>query len=161
MCYVCTSHPRMSPGRLHLLSGLACHAVDSPHQDSDQLYVFCSAVACKKQSSECVEQIDSSSQTCFWCVHMYILYACVYICVCVYVCGHDICIYMHVCMDLYIYAFIHVCMCMCMHICAYIVSLGISASACGRCHACACVFVCLCMRIHTCVGMYICTFFLQ
>ena len=52
------------------------------------------------------------------CVHIYILYMCVYICVCVYVCGHDICIYMHVCMYLYIYAFIHVCMCMCMHICA-------------------------------------------
>jgi len=59
-----------------------------------------------------------SLQTCFACVHMYILYACVYICVCVYVCGHDMCIYMHVCMYLYIYAFIHVCMCMCMHICA-------------------------------------------
>jgi len=52
------------------------------------------------------------------CVHMYILYACVYICVCVYVYGRDICIYMHVCMYLYICAFIHVCMCMCMHICA-------------------------------------------
>jgi len=52
------------------------------------------------------------------CVHMYILYACVYICVCVYVCGHDICIYMHVCMYMYMYAFIHECMCMCMHICA-------------------------------------------
>jgi len=51
------------------------------------------------------------------CVHMYILYVCVYICVCVYVCGHDICIHMHVCMYLYIYAFIHMCMCMCMHIC--------------------------------------------
>ena len=56
-----------------------------------------------------------SFQTCFACVHMYILYACVYICVCVYACGHDICIYMHVCMYLYIYAFIHVCMCM--HVC--------------------------------------------
>jgi len=59
-----------------------------------------------------------SFQTCFACVHMYILYACVYICVCVYVCGHDICIYMHVCVYLYVYAFIHMCMCMCMHICA-------------------------------------------
>ena len=37
--------------------------------------------------------------------------------------------------------------------------LGISASACGRCHACACVFVCICMRIHMCVGIYICAFF--
>ena len=32
-----------------------------------------------------------SFQTCFACVHMYILYACVYICVCVYVYRHDIC----------------------------------------------------------------------
>ena len=34
-----------------------------------------------------------------------------------------------------------------------------SASACGRCHACACVFVCTCMRIHMCVGIYVCAFF--
>ena len=59
-----------------------------------------------------------SFQTCFACVHMYILYACVHRCVCLYVCGHDICIYMHVCVYLYIYAIIHVCMCICMHICA-------------------------------------------
>jgi len=39
------------------------------------------------------------------------------------------------------------------------VGLGISASACGRCHACACVFVCICMRIHMYVGIYICAFF--
>jgi len=38
------------------------------------------------------------------------------------------------------------------------VGLGISASACGRCHAFACVFVCICMRIHMCVGIYICAF---
>ena len=37
--------------------------------------------------------------------------------------------------------------------------LSISASACGRCHACACVFVCICMRVHMCVGIYICAFF--
>ena len=37
--------------------------------------------------------------------------------------------------------------------------LGISASACGRCHACACVFECICMRIRMCVGIYICAFF--
>ena len=58
-----------------------------------------------------------SFQTCFACVHIYNLYACVYICVCVYVCEHDTCIYMPVCMYLYTYAFIHMCMYMCMHIC--------------------------------------------
>jgi len=35
------------------------------------------------------------------------------------------------------------------------VGLGISASACGRCHACACVFVCIYMRIRMYVGIYI------
>jgi len=39
------------------------------------------------------------------------------------------------------------------------VGLGISASACERCHACACVFVCIRMRIRMCVGMCICAFF--
>jgi len=39
------------------------------------------------------------------------------------------------------------------------VGLSISASACGQCHACACVFVCICMRVHMCVGMYKCAFF--
>jgi len=39
------------------------------------------------------------------------------------------------------------------------VGLSISASACGRCHACACVFMCICMRMHICVGIYICAFF--
>jgi len=37
--------------------------------------------------------------------------------------------------------------------------LSISASACGQCHTCTCVFVCICMRMHMCVGIYICAFF--
>ena len=85
-----------------------------------------------------------------------------HICVYVYVCmcaDMYICIYMHVCMYLYIYAFVHMCMCMRMRICAWIVGLGISDSACGWCHACACVFVCICMRMRMCVGIYICAFF--
>ena len=44
-----------------------------------------------------------------------------------------------------------------MHICK-IVGLSISASVCGRCHACACMFVCICMRMHLCVGIYMCAF---
>jgi len=39
------------------------------------------------------------------------------------------------------------------------VGLGISALACGRCHACACVSVCICMCIRMCVGIYIRAFF--
>ena len=63
-----------------------------------------------------------------------------------------ICKYMHVCMYMYMYAFIYMCICMC-------ISLGISASACGQCHACACIFVCICMRMHMYVKIYICAFF--
>ena len=37
--------------------------------------------------------------------------------------------------------------------------LGNSTLACGRCHACACVFVCICVRIHMYVGINICAFF--
>ena len=40
-------------------------------------------------------------------------------------------------------------------VCVY----SISASACGRCHACACVFVCICVRMHVCVSIYICAFY--
>jgi len=39
------------------------------------------------------------------------------------------------------------------------VGLSISASACGRCHACACVFVYICMRMHMCVSICISAFF--
>jgi len=39
------------------------------------------------------------------------------------------------------------------------VGLSISASACGLCHACACVFVYICMRMHMCVSIYMCAFF--
>ena len=37
--------------------------------------------------------------------------------------------------------------------------LGISASACGQCHTCACVFMRIYMRIHMYVGIYIYAFF--
>jgi len=38
------------------------------------------------------------------------------------------------------------------------VSLGISASACGRCNGCACVFVYICMRMHMSVVIYVFAF---
>jgi len=55
------------------------------------------------------------------CVHMYILYVCVYICVCVYVYGHVytmICIYMHVCRictSMRLYTCVCVCVCIFVH----------------------------------------------
>ena len=50
--------------------------------------------------------VAPSFQTCFACVHMYILYACVYICVCVYVCGL---VYIHICACVYV----------CVYVCVY------------------------------------------
>jgi len=54
-------------------------------------------------ASRAVAATSSSFQTCFACVHMYILYACVYICVCVYVCGH---VYMYICAFVYVYVYV-------------------------------------------------------
>ena len=68
------------------------------------------------------------------CVHMYILYVCVYICVCVYVCADMyICIYMHVCMYLYIYAFkqrLYTCVCVC--VCIFVHRLWVLVSVLQR-----------------------------
>jgi len=52
-------------------------------------------------------------QTCFACVHMYILFACVYICVCVYVCGH---VYIYMCACVYVYVYV----CVYTHVCTYV-----------------------------------------
>jgi len=52
-----------------------------------------------------------SFQTCFACVHVYILYACAYICVCVYVCGHVyvyICACVYVCVNVCVYTHVYV-----------------------------------------------------
>ena len=54
------------------------------------------------------------------CVHMYILYVCVYICVYVYVRGH-------------VYMYIYMCMCVCICICMRLYT---------------CVYVCVCIFIH-------------
>jgi len=56
-----------------------------------------------------------SFQTCFACVHMYILYACVYICVCVYVCGHAY-IIVHICACVYVYVYV----CVYTHVYVYV-----------------------------------------
>ena len=99
-----------------------------------------------------------SFQTCFACVHIYILYACVYTCVCVYVCGHDICIYMHVYMYLYICAFIHVCVCVCIFVHRLWVLVSVLQRVDGVCMR-------MCFRVHmhaytyVCRYIYMCIFF--
>jgi len=100
-----------------------------------------------------------SFQTCFACVHMYILYACVYICVCVYVCGH---VFIYICACVYVYLYV----CVYTHVYVYVYAYlcidwesQYQCLACGRCNGCACVTMYICMRMHMGVGIYICAFF--
>jgi len=76
------------------------------------------------------------------CVHLYILYVCVYMCMCV--CMRT-CIYVYVCMRVCICTSmrLYTCVCVCVCVCIFVHRLWVlvCASACGRCHACACVFV--------------------
>ena len=112
-------------------------------------------------TAPCTFAAAPSFQACLRAFHMYILYVCVHICVCVYVCGH---VYMYIYACVYVYVYVCVYTHVYVYVYAYlsqIVGLSISASACGRCHTCACVFACICMRIHMCVGIYICAYFLQ
>jgi len=91
------------------------------------------------------------------CVHVYMLYVCVYICVCVYVCmcvDMYICIYMHVCMYMYLCA-LNTCVCVCA--CIFGHRLWVSVSVLQRvdgvmhAHVYSCAYVCVC----TCVYLYI------
>ena len=52
----------------------------------------------------------------FACVHMYILYACVYICVCVYACGH---VYIYICACVYVYVYV----CVYTHVYVYVMHI--------------------------------------
>ena len=104
-------------------------------------------------------KFSSSFQTCFACVHMYILYACVYICVCVYVCGH---VFIYICACVYVYLYV----CVYTHVYVYVYAYlcidwesQYQCLACGRCNGCACVTMYICMRMHMGVGIYICAFF--
>ena len=86
--------------------------------------------------------------------HLHVVCMCV-ICVCVYVCGHDICIHLHVCMYLCIYAFIHVyiyiyiCVCVSIFVHRLWVLVSVLQRVDGVMHAhvfsCAyaCVYICM------------------
>jgi len=96
------------------------------------------------------------------CVHMYILYVCVYICICVYVCGH---VYIYVCACVYVYVYV----CVYTHVYVYVyVYLCIDCGSQYQCFSvwtvscmrmCIRVYMLLCLRMHMCVGIYICAFF--
>ena len=70
---------------------------------------------------------------------MYI-YACVYV-------------FVHLC----VYTRVYVCVCVCIFV--HRLWVLVSVLQCGRCHACACVFVCIFMRSHMCVDIYMYIFF--
>jgi len=87
------------------------------------------------------------------CVHMYILYVCVYMCVCVYVCGH-VYMYMYACVHVYVYACIYI------HVCIYVY-----AYLCIECRSqyqCFSVWTVSCMRMwirmHLYVYAYVCKY---
>jgi len=78
------------------------------------------------------------------CVHMYILYVCVYTCVCVYVCGH-------------VYVYIYACVYAYVSVCIFVHRLWVSVSVLQlvdgvmHAHVCLCAYVCVCI----CVSVYI------
>jgi len=87
------------------------------------------------------------------CVHMYILYVCVYICVCVYVCGN-------------VYMYIYACVCEFVHLCVYTrVYVYVYAFFCidsGSQYQCFSVCtvscMCMCVRVHMNAYAYVCKY---
>jgi len=106
-----------------------------------------------------------SFQTCFACVHMYILYECVYICVCasVYVCGHVYII--HVCMCVCICICVRLYTCVCLRVCIFVHRLLVSVSVLQRVdgvmhvHVCSCAYVCGMRSWTNCFFLLTCLFF--
>ena len=94
----------------------------------------------------------------FACVHMYILYACVYICVCVYACGHVYiyicaCVYVYVYVCVYTHVYVYVCVCIFVHRLWVSVSVLQRVDSVMHAHVCSCAYVCVCICV------YICAFF--
>jgi len=83
------------------------------------------------------------------CVHVYILYVCVYICVCVYVCGH---VYM------YIYACVYVFVHLCVYTHVYVYVYAYLCMDCGSWYQCFSVWTVSCMRMCFRVHMYAYTY---
>jgi len=86
-------------------------------------------------------------------LHAFICKLCMRVCMYVFVC---MCADMISVYNACVYVFVHLCV-YTHDVCIFVHRLWVLA--CGRCHACTCVFVCICMRICMCVGVYICAFF--
>ena len=82
----------------------------------------------------------------FACVHVYILYLCVYKCVCVYVCGH---VYMYI--DACVYVFVH----LCVYTHVYVYVYAYLCIDCGSQYQCFSVWTVSCMRVCVHVHMYV------
>jgi len=100
------------------------------------------------------------------CVHMYILYVCVYICVCVYMCmcaDMYICMSLMICMCVCICTSMHLYTCVCVRVCIFVHRLWVLVSVLQRvdgvmhAHVFSCAYVC----VHVCVWVYIYVYFLQ
>jgi len=85
------------------------------------------------------------------CVHMYILYVCVYICVCVYVCGHVhieyICMCVCICTSMRLYTCICVCVCIFVHRLWVSVSVLQGVDSVMHVHVCSSAYVCVCICV--------------
>ena len=84
------------------------------------------------------------------CVHMHILYVCVYICVCVYVCGHVYvyiyaCVYVFVHLCVYTHVYVYVCVCVFVHRLWVSVSVLQRVDSVMHARVCSCAYVCVCI----------------
>jgi len=92
------------------------------------------------------------------CVHMYILYVCVYMCICVCV---RTCIYVYMFMCVCICTSMRLYTCVCVCVCVFVHRLWVSVSVLQRvdevmhAHVCSCAYVC----VYICVWVYICVHF--
>jgi len=96
------------------------------------------------------------------CVHMYILYVCVYMCMCV--CMRT-CIYVYICMRIYICTSmrLYTCVCVCVCVCVFVHRLWVLVSVLQRvdgvmhAHVFSCAYVCA----YVCVWVYIYVHFFE
>ena len=83
------------------------------------------------------------------CVHMYILYVCVYICVCVYVCGH-VYLYIYACVYVFVHLYVYT------HVYVYVYAY--LCIDCGSWYQCFSVWTVSCMRMCFRLHMYAYTY---
>jgi len=103
--------------------------------------------------ASCAVAAAPSFQTCFACVHLYILYVCVYMCVCVYVGGH---VYIHIFTCVYVYVYVCVYTHVYVYVYAYLCIDCGSQYQCFRVWTVSCMHMCI--RVHMYAYAYVCKY---